>query len=104
MTAPKRRKPVTRNRTPAMRMAFLANQTNQQLNENKLEAKKRELLDQARNTKLQVGSQFEDIRQRIDQREREIMQKIDNLNLKGQSELENCIRLVKTRKQNLRDH
>jgi len=74
------------------------------LQENKLEAKKRDLADQTRNLKLQVASHFEDLRQRLDQREREMQQKIDDLGLRGQADVERCVRLVKSRSQNLREN
>ena len=74
------------------------------LQENKLEAKKRDLADQTRNLKLQVASHFEELRQRIDQREREILQSIDDVGLRGQADVERCVRLVKTRSQHLREN
>lgn len=75
-----------------------------QLQENKLEARKRDLADQTRNLKLQVAGHFEELRQRMDQREREMLQRIDDVGLRGQSDVERCVRLVKTRAQHLREN
>lgn len=87
-------------------MLHIANQKGEDLHqqENKLEAKKRDLAEQTRNLKLQVAGHFEELRQRIDQREREILQRIDDVGLKGQSDVERCVRLVKTRAQHLREN
>ena len=48
-----------------------------QLQENKLETRKRDVYDQNQALKHQMASQFEDLRQRLDAKERELLQKID---------------------------
>ena len=72
--------------------------------ENRLEAKKRDLAEQTRNLKLQVTGHFEEIRQRMQQRESEILQRIEDVGLKGQSDVERCVRTVRTRVQHLREN
>lgn len=71
------------------------------IQENKLESKKRDVHEQNQELKHQVSSHFEDLRQKLDAKEREFINQLDLQALKSQSNLEQYIRLVKGRCANL---
>ena len=48
-----------------------------QLQEQKLEAKKRDIVDQTTSVKQNIANNFEELRARIDNKEKEVMQQAD---------------------------
>jgi hypothetical protein len=50
-----------------------------------------------------MATQFEDLRQRLDAKERELMQRLDDQSVKQQNEVEQYIRLIKGRSANLQE-
>lgn len=48
------------------------------MQENKLETRKREIIDSVAGLKHSLGAHFEEIRQKLDAKEREIMQRLDD--------------------------
>lgn len=71
------------------------------LNNQRLESRKREIIEQTNAIKQQTANAFEEIRQRLDKKERELMMSADSYMEHGVSEVDSYIRLVNGRCQNL---
>ena len=55
------------------------------IQENKLEGRKREIHDSTSQIKHELTTQFEELRQRIDFKEREVLNKLDEMCLRDQN-------------------
>eukprot|EP00347_Sterkiella_histriomuscorum_P002534 403367782 len=71
------------------------------LQSQRLESRKREVIDQTNAIKQQMANSFEELRQRLDKKEREMMINADSFMEKNLSEVESFIRLINGRCINL---
>lgn len=67
----------------------------------RLESRKRDVIDQSQSIKQQMANAFEELRQRIDKKERELMIGTDSFMDKNLNEVESYIRLINGRCVNL---
>ena len=67
--------------------------------EQRIETRKRDLVDQANTIKQKMANAFEDIRQRLEKKEREIMANADNFSESKIKEMDGIIRILNGRSQ-----
>ena len=67
--------------------------------EQRIEARKRDLIDQTNTVKQKMANAFEDIRQRLEKKEREIMANADNFQESKLNEMDGIVRILNGRAQ-----